>query len=95
MNGQHPNRRQDDDTRDIAITTQTMLAEHLRIDDQNSNLLRETIGGIETKLDKLARSQIFVAGVLAALMFLLNFPQFIKIIEPEGARAEGFHVSGH
>lgn len=76
------NRRKADDTRDLVIQAKTALEVHTETDEQHFREIKETFSDIGRKLDRLNRNQIFAAGVLAALMFLMNFPQLINIIAP-------------
>lgn len=88
-------RREKDDTRDIAIATQAMLTAHTENDDEQFTIIKHTIGLIDVKIDRLNRNQIFAAGFLGALMFLMNYPQLIKTLQPEAAQAQTLGKSTH
>lgn len=95
------NRRKHDgmDTRDIAIQTQALLELHTQTDDQHFSTIREEIvsikddikediGVIHSKIDRLNRNQIFAAGALAAITVLMNFPQLLTVLTPTQAHAQ-------
>lgn len=81
-----------EDTRDIAIETRALLQEHSDTDEDHFHEIKSSITLIADKLDKLNRNQVFIAGILATIIFLMNYPQVIRLIQPEAAHAEAVHA---
>ncbi len=77
-----------EDTRDIAIETRALLQEHTETDENHFIELKESVVNIESKLDKIDDTIRFATGAIAALVFLMNFPQFLNLLRPEPAHAE-------
>lgn len=56
------------------------------------NWAHDRLDKIEPKLDALLRNLWLTAGALGTLIVMMNYPQLIKVISPDSARAETVHA---